>query len=127
MSSLEAIKVQLKIHSIKMTIARCGIDDGGQVQKFIDSEVLRKCSPYVPFLKGDLEKSGKANTVLGSGRVIYKTPYARKQYYMNAGRGNQGMAKGGRRGKKWFERMKADHLMSILDGAAKVAGGKGKK
>ena len=43
-------------------------------------------------------------------------------YYFNRGMGKQGMASGGLRGKLWFERMKADHLKEILDGARKKAG-----
>mgnify|MGYP006896598023 CR=1 FL=1 len=39
-----------------------------RMQKFVDSEVLRRCSPRVPFQTGTLEKSGKLGTTVGSGR-----------------------------------------------------------
>ncbi|MFL8951103.1 minor capsid protein [Helcococcus kunzii] len=112
--------------AVKLASAR-GINTGGNVQKFIDSEVLRKSEPYVPKLTRTLIRSGTINTQIGSGEVIYRTPYARRQYYENAGRGQEGMAKGGRRGKMWFERMKANHLEEILSGAAKIAGGKSRR
>ena len=99
-----------------------GLDATGQVQQFIDSEVLRLSDPYVPFLTGDLKRSGTLATTIGSGVVQYNMPYARKVYYFNRGMGKQGMASGGLRGKLWFERMKADHLKEILDGAKKKAG-----
>ena len=40
-------------------------------QMFVDSEVLRRCSPRVPFKTGMLEKSGKLGTDVGSGEVDY--------------------------------------------------------
>lgn len=89
-----------------------------QAQKFIDSEVLRQCDPYVPFRSGMLKKSGTMGTVIGSGIVRYIVPYAKKQYYENAGRGIEGLhASGGTRGLRgrlWFERMKLDHKDEIL-------------
>ena len=99
-----------------------GLDEMGQVQKFVDSEVLRLSDPYVPFLTGDLKRSGSLATKIGSGLVEYNMSYARKVYYFNRGMGKQGMASGGLRGKYWFERMKADHIREILDGARKKAG-----
>lgn len=91
-----------------------------QAQKYVDSEVVKHSDPYVPFRHGDLKKSGITGTVLGSGIVEYTAPYARQQYYNNAGRGKEGLnaiagAKG-LRGKMWFERMKADHLTDIERG-----------
>ena len=50
-------------------------------QMFVDSEVLRRCSPRVPFQTGMLEKSGKLGTDVGSGEVDYIAPYAAMQYY----------------------------------------------
>lgn len=85
-----------------------------KVQKIIDSEVLRKCDPYVPMQTGMLKKSGILGTVIGSGVVEYIAPYARLQYYGNGGNGLEGTASGGKRGKMWFERMKANHKSEIL-------------
>lgn len=45
-------------------------------QMFIDSEVLRRCSPRVPFKTGMLEKSGKLGTSIGSGEVNYIAKHA---------------------------------------------------
>ncbi|MGN1203160.1 MAG: minor capsid protein [Eubacterium sp.] len=101
-----------------------GLEPGGNVQKVIDSEVLRRCDPYVPFRTGALKKSGILGTKIGSGEVIWNAVYANRNYYTNAGRGKQGTASGGLRGKFWFERMKADHLPDILKTAKEAAGGK---
>ena len=63
-------------------LAKRNLEMGGAVQKFIDSEVLRLCEPLVPFDQGTLARSGQINTVIGSGQVKYRTPYARRWYYM---------------------------------------------
>lgn len=65
-----------------------GLEDRGPVQRLIDSEVLRLSDPYVPFdeagkyeTPGRLRQSGVINTIVGSGKVVYDTPYARRLYY----------------------------------------------
>lgn len=90
-------------------------------QKFIDSEVLRRTDPYVPYRNGILKGSGKLGTVIGSGVVEYTAPYAKDQYYNNKGKGTDGLnashgAKG-LRGAFFFERMKSDHGDDIKKGA----------
>ncbi|MBR1384343.1 MAG: capsid protein [Ruminococcus sp.] len=104
--------------------ARRGLLPSGPAQKYVDSEVLRYSDPYVPLLNSPLKRSGIKSTVIGSGRVHYDTPYARKNYYENRGLGKQGMAKGGKRGRLWWERMKADHKEHILKGVKRISGAK---
>lgn len=81
-------------------------------QKFVDSEVLRLCSPRVPLKTGMLEKSGKLGTMVGSGEVDYVAPYAAAQYYATA----ESRPYDPNRGAKWFERMKAADKSAILEG-----------
>ena len=89
-----------------------------RMQKFVDSEVLRRCSPRVPLQTGMLEKSGKLGTVIGSGVVEYITPYAGIQYYATS----ESRSYDPNRGAKWFERMKVAEKKEILDGAKKAGG-----
>lgn len=99
--------------NLESMLARRNLETNGEVQKFIDSEVIRLSEPYVPFDSGYLKDDAPAiGTVVGSGKVKYKAPYARRQYYENTGNGQ--------RGKMWFERMKADHKDDILRGALEV-------
>lgn len=84
-------------------------------QMIVDSEVLRYCSPLIPFRTGALTHSGTAGTVIGSGNVQYSTPYARLQYYQTA----QSRSYDSRRGGKWFERMKTAHKKDIQRAAEK--------
>ena len=81
--SNNSIKVTLTVAPENELFARRGLQKGGRVQKYIDSEVLRCCDSYVPMLTGKLKQSGITSTVVGSGMVHYNTPYARKNYYDN--------------------------------------------
>ena len=90
-----------------------------QAQKYVDSEVLRRCDPYIPKDTGELIRSGIRETRVGSGQVKYRTPYARRWYYEHARFQGAPM-----RGNHWFERMKAaGGKNAILRGAAKIMGG----
>lgn len=79
------------------------VKPGSPAQKFVDSEVLRRCAPYVPLDSAELNRSGTRSTKIGTGTVSYNTPYARRWYYRPAK--FQGAPK---RGNYWFERMKKE-------------------
>lgn len=99
-----------------------GLDSGGKVQQFIDSECLRLCDPKTPKDTGALIQSGIVNTKIGSGQVKWSTPYARRLYYHP----EYHFQESPERGAYWFERMKQQHKNSILKGAAEIAGGETK-
>lgn len=88
-------------------------------QDYVDSEVLRLSSPYLPFDTGMLHKSGILGTVVGSGEVRWIAPYAARLYY------NPQYSFRGRpmRGGMWFERMKAARGREIVAGAKRIGGG----
>ena len=88
-----------------------------EAQKFIDSEVLRLTSPYVPFRTGTLDKSGILGTTVGSGLVVYNVSYADKQYH----RTPDSRSYDALRGAHWFERMMADHGKQLISDTKKVA------
>lgn len=110
-------------------------------QKYVDSECIRKMAPYTPFLTGMLEKSATLGTKIGKGEINQIAPYAKYQYYgklMVSSKTGSSWSKGEKKiltdkdlnytkamhplaGPFWFERMKADHLDSILKGAQKYA------
>lgn len=95
-------------------------ENKGRVQRFIDSETLRLCTPYVPMAIGELIRSGLEHTVIGNGEVKYDTPYARRWYYKKAK-----FTGAPKRGNYWFERMKNEGgKKEILKGARKIAGAK---
>ena len=105
--------------SVQNILKRRGLESGGFVQQYVDSEVMRYMEPYMPRLSGNMIKQMIIPTVIGSGEVNVETPYAHARSI--SARNN------GLRGPKFFERMKADHADDILNGAAKLSGGKAEK
>lgn len=110
---------RLEMPEISEILARRGLQAGGAVQQFIDSEVIRYCDPKVPFRTGALKDSALIASVIGEGIVVYATPYARRMYY-NPKFNFNGAPE---RGAFWFPRMLAEHKDDILRGAAAIAGG----
>lgn len=110
------------VFDLRMAIAKRGLEVGGQVQKIIDSEVVRRVDPYTPKRPGakggTLIKSATLHTALGSGEVRSVTPYARRMYYNP----QYNFTDAPKRGAYWFERMKADQKEDILRTAARAIG-----
>lgn len=133
-------------------LAALGMDDGGRVQQTIDQKVIDYCieGGYVPASPDrTLEFSAQLSTEIGSGTVIWNTPYAHYQYmgivygpnipiiqdgvllgwWSPPGRPkhptdrelNYDTAQNPLAGPHWFERMKADRLNDILDEARRAA------
>lgn len=92
-----------------------------RAQQFLDNEVVKDCTPYVPMRTGALMRSGIEGTKLGSGKVIYNAPYARRMYYgLNF---NFSKDKHPQACAQWFEKAKATKLKSWLDGVEKIITG----
>lgn len=89
-----------------------------RAQEVVDSECLRYMNPLTPMRTGMMIKSATLGTTIGSGELIYLAPYARRQYYNNAG-GSPAhpQAKG-----MWFETMKASYRDAILRAAGRAFG-----
>lgn len=80
-------------------------ESGSRAQKKLDSAVLKDSNFYCPMYQSVLQKSGIAHTVIGSGHIMWKTPYARFQYYglkLDHSKSNNPYAT-----PKWFETAKA--------------------
>lgn len=116
--------VKSKVDPDKVLEQRC-LSDSGKVQQFIDNECLRLCNTkFVPFDQHTLIESGITNTIIGSGELKYRTPYARKLYYHPEY--NFSTEHNAEAGGYWFARMKQQYKQAILEGAAKIAGAKPK-
>lgn len=94
-------------------------NDFSGAQKFLDSEILRTTTPFVPMRSGALRKSGQLGTVIGSGEVVWNAPYAKRQYYSTA----TSRVYDAQCGAKWFERSKAQNKSAWIRGVKKIAGG----
>ena len=108
------VRVRFQIKPTKELLELRGLQPGGRVQTYIDEESMKRCDKLVPVDTHMLRKSAKTASRIGYGELRYDTPYGKKQYYENKGKGL--------RGRLWFERMKADHKNDILRGAQKMAG-----
>jgi len=92
-----------------------------KAQKFLDSEVLRCSAPYVPMRTGALMRSGDLGTVLGSGKVKYNAPYAKRMYYglsyhFSKDKHPQACA-------QWFEKAKSIYIDAWINGVRKIIKG----
>lgn len=117
-----------------------GLQEMGPVQKVIDSECMRLMGPYMPRRQaGELEHMMALATVIGYGQISIPGPYA---HYLNEGilyvspttgsawakedeikipTGKELTYTGApMRGKKFFDRMKADHKDEIIRSAQAV-------
>lgn len=78
-----------------------------RVQTALDIQILKDSNYYCPMYTGTLMKSGILNTVPGSGKVIWNTPYAKEQYY---GKPNKSHQHNPNARMKWFEVAKARRI-----------------
>lgn len=83
------------------------LDSKMSAQRKLDAQVLKDSNFYCPMDTGILQKSAILNTVIGSGRIIWNTPYAHEQYY---GRPNKSHDKNPNARMRWFEVAKVKKL-----------------
>lgn len=126
---------------------KLGVSPGGHIQKAVDAAVIRECFPYVPFDEGILAGSANTATEIGSGEVVYDTPYARYQLYGEIYGPNIPIVENGEivgyrsppekyptgrplqyntdknplAGSHWFDRAMADHSKDVLKEAQNAA------
>lgn len=72
---------KLELNLVDEALDKRKLSIGGTGQKFVDSECIRLMKPYTPNLNGVLIDSATRNTVIGSGKIVQNTPYARYHYY----------------------------------------------
>ena len=131
------MKLEMERKSVGEILQNHGLQEGGAVQKLIDSECMRYMSDYMPRRQaGELEHKMVMATVIGSGEIDTPGPYAHYLYegilYVSPTTGSAWAKKNeikvptGKeltyagvpmRGKKWLERMKSDHKEDILQSA----------
>ncbi|MGL5382476.1 MAG: minor capsid protein [Culicoidibacterales bacterium] len=115
-------KVTVNLDPMLKILKKRKLEPNGLAQKFFTSEIHRHSDPYVPFQKGPL----KSQTDVGTSKITYKMPYAKKNYYENKGFGTDGLKRGGRRGPQWTKRMWADKQKQISKSVAEFIGGTSK-
>ena len=92
-----------------------------RAQMFLDNEVIKDCTPYVPMRDGNLYRSAMTGSKIGSGKIVYNTPYARRMYYGLSFRFSKD--KHPQACAQWFEKAKAVFLKAWIDGVSKIIKG----
>lgn len=114
-----ASRVKFEIKPTSQILREHGLDEGGDVQKYVDSEVIRRMSPFTPKMDGTLIDSADKLTTIGSGEVRQGgelAPYGKKWYYTEANFTGAPM-----RGTYWFQRMVNDGgKEGILQGVRRI-------
>ena len=138
------MKLLFEIKDPDVILSRHGLQEGGAVQKLVDSECMRYMSGYMPRRQaGELEHMMVLSTVIGSGEINIPGPYAHYLHegilYVSPTTGSAWAKKNEvkvpaepereltyagapMRGKKFFDRMKADHKDDILKAAQALIG-----
>ena len=79
-----------------------------RAQMKLDTQVVSDSNYFIPKITSTLEKSAIINTVVGSGVVLWNTPYASSQYYGESF--DHSKQKNPNACAKWFEAAKARWL-----------------
>lgn len=142
------MRIRFKRISTEEMLRRKGLQIDGNVQKLIDVECMRYMSDYMPRRQaGELGHMMVMSTVIGSGEINIPGPYAHYLHegilYVSPTTGSAWAKKdeikvpavpgkeltyagAPMRGKKFFDRMKADHKDDILQAAQAMADRGGK-
>lgn len=115
-------KVTINLDPTQKILLKRNLNKDGNAQIKFTNEVARHSDQYIPKLVGTLKNQKRIRI----SKIIYTQPYARRQYYENAGKGEEGISKGGLRGKQWDKRMWADRGSGIVESIAKFVGGRSK-
>lgn len=90
------------------------MDAGFQKAQYAFSQQAAKTvDPYVPFDTGTLKNSVNQASDFKGGKLVYNTPYARKQYYQHA-QGTDLRGDTGLRGSYWGQRAIAAHKDELI-------------
>lgn len=90
------------------------MDAGFQrAQYAFSQQVAKAVDPYVTFDTGTLKNSVNQASDFKGGKLVYNTPYARKQYYLHA-QGTDLRGDAGLRGSYWGQRAIAAHKDELI-------------
>ena len=90
------------------------MDAGFQrAQYAFSQQVAKAVDPYVSFDTGTLKNSVNQASDFKGGKLVYNTPYARKQYYQHA-QGSDLRGDTGLRGSYWGQRAIAAHKDELI-------------
>ena len=71
--------ISIDLDDVTQILVNHGLQEGGPVQQFFTSELMRLSDPYVPFRSGPLKDTVQPSQEWDS--IIYNTPYARYHWF----------------------------------------------
>lgn len=123
-------EIHLDVSKAADIIARHGLDQNGKVQKYMTERIFEASKPYAPFDTGALSEF---NVEVGNDYILYRSPYARYQWYGRVMVGRPPKVptnkplkyqNGSLRGAHWVTRMWRDKKDKLLADIARMAGGR---
>lgn len=111
---------RLQLDPVDKILLRRNLGKDGKAGRVFATEVMRRCNKYVPFRTGTLKNTAR----IEGTKIVYPAPYAKQNYYSNAGRSQDGTATGGLRGKQWDKRMMAAEGKECVRATAQYVGGR---
>lgn len=96
-----------------------------KTQVALDTQILKDSNQFAPQDTGELIRSSLRMSLIGQGKLIWATPYARRLYYnpqYNFSKDSNPKAQG-----LWFEAARAQYIGSWIALAAKEMGGRPKR
>lgn len=113
-------KILLQLDPVDKILLRRNLGKDGKAGRVFATEVMRRCDKYVPFRMGPLKNTAR----IEGTKIIYPASHAKKNYYSNTGRGQDGTAAGGLRGKQWDKRMMAAEGKECVKAVVRYVGGR---
>lgn len=76
-----SIKVKLKLNPVSQIIKAKGLDENGDVQKFLTSTVNDRIGRYMPASSATAVLATKKKFIASPTQIVIQGPYAQYQYY----------------------------------------------
>lgn len=114
-----ATKVRLQLDPTQKILLKRALNENGKGQQYFTKQVAKYANNYTPYLTGRLKD---IDVEIQTSKIIYSAPYAKKQYYTNAGMGKQGTSLGGLRGSYWDKRCWQQRGNEIVKSVAQYCG-----
>ena len=78
---MSGIKFKSKVKIDTVTLAKKYEQKCKKIQPYLDALILGDSNYFCPLKTGKLQQSAIINSRIGSGELVWETPYARRQYY----------------------------------------------
>ena len=78
---MSGIKFKSKVKIDTVTLAKKYEQKCKKIQPYLDALILGDSNYFIPIKTHTMEASSQINTRLGTGEIVWRTDYARRQYY----------------------------------------------